>query len=280
MERHLPDGTLQDAKFKRWEKELETAGLRNSEEKDKMKLLRKKRPKVVAEQRAAMMDKLKKEMQADIDLGKKIVAKASPAQIGGGSPQMGVGAKLVVTGPENAGKKTIVGRFRLGDGRGVKFRQKWVLHPSNEQLSVKPASSSRLFHFDLTRKTWAKYAAEMRKYYGEAEGVVFVVDSSDRESLLDARDLLHRMLKDPMLHDSVILVLANKSDAEGALNVGSVTRLLELEQFNQLIWRVVGTSGLSEQGLYEAMDWLSRTLVKKQELAGASPGLVAGSEGG
>mmetsp|Transcript_26416 Transcript_26416/g.66666 ORF Transcript_26416/g.66666 Transcript_26416/m.66666 type:complete len:202 (+) Transcript_26416:74-679(+) len=187
------------------------------------------------------------------------------------------GAKLVVTGPENAGKKTIVGRFRLGDGRGVVRMSDGF---SINQLSVKPASSSRLFHFDLTRKTWAKYAAEMRKYYGEAEGVVFVVDSSDRESLLDARDLLHRMLKDPMLHDSVILVLANKSDAEGALNVGSVTRLLELEQFNQLIWRVVGTSGLSEQGLYEAMDWLSRTLVKKQELAGASPGLVAGSEGG
>lgn len=127
MERHLPDGTLQDAKFKRWQKEVETAGLRNSEEKDKMKQLRKKRPKVVAEQRAAMMDKLKKEMQADIDLGKKIVAKASPAQIGGGSPQMGAVAtsSVAVGGGPRGAKRTGSNLLEVAkDGAGAKRTRK------------------------------------------------------------------------------------------------------------------------------------------------------------
>ena len=63
------------------------------------------------------------------------------------------------------------------------------------------------------------------------------------------------------------MILVNKQDLPDALSVTSVTRVLELDQYNELIWRVVGTSTASEQGVYEALDWLSRTIVKKADLA-------------
>ncbi|CAD7942698.1 unnamed protein product [Amoebophrya sp. A120] len=192
------------------------------------------------------------------------------------------GARVVVMGPQNAGKKTLVGRLKLQEEKIVvrmpdafsirAFRTPPTTVTGSGRADgvgdgPRPAEATpSVLCLDLTRKIWAKYAADLRKYYSQAECLIFVVDSSDRDSLLDAKDLLRRLLKDPSVTDSVILVLANKQDVDGALSVGSVTRLLDLEQFNSLIWRVISTSALSEQGVYEALDWMSRTIVKKAEL--------------
>lgn len=41
-------------------------------------------------------------------------------------------------------------------------------------------------------------------------GVIFVVDSNDRERIAEARDELNRMLNEDELRDAVLLVFANK----------------------------------------------------------------------
>lgn len=41
-------------------------------------------------------------------------------------------------------------------------------------------------------------------------GVIFVVDSNDRERVGEAQDELYKMLQEDELRDAVILVLANK----------------------------------------------------------------------
>lgn len=41
-------------------------------------------------------------------------------------------------------------------------------------------------------------------------GVIFVVDSNDRERVGEARDELFKMLQEDELRDAVVLVLANK----------------------------------------------------------------------
>lgn len=41
-------------------------------------------------------------------------------------------------------------------------------------------------------------------------GLIFVVDSNDRERISEARDELNRMLNEEDLRDSVLLVFANK----------------------------------------------------------------------
>ena len=40
-------------------------------------------------------------------------------------------------------------------------------------------------------------------------GLIFVVDSNDRESILEAKDELSRMLAEDELRDAVLLVFAN-----------------------------------------------------------------------
>lgn len=41
-------------------------------------------------------------------------------------------------------------------------------------------------------------------------GLIFVVDSNDRERISEARDELNRMLNEDELRDAVLLVFANK----------------------------------------------------------------------
>lgn len=49
-----------------------------------------------------------------------------------------------------------------------------------------------------------------KHYYPNTDGLIFVVDSSDKNRIGMAKDELHRMLAEEELKNSVLLVLANK----------------------------------------------------------------------
>lgn len=55
-------------------------------------------------------------------------------------------------------------------------------------------------------------------------GLIFVVDSNDRERVGEAREELMRMLAEDELRDAVLLVFANKQDLPNAMNAAEVRR--------------------------------------------------------
>ncbi|MCL7052156.1 hypothetical protein MKW94_000569, partial [Papaver nudicaule] len=57
-----------------------------------------------------------------------------------------------------------------------------------------------------------------RHYFQNTQGLIFVVDSNDRDRVVEARDELHRMLNEDELRDAVLLVFANKQDLPNASN--------------------------------------------------------------
>ena len=54
-----------------------------------------------------------------------------------------------------------------------------------------------------------------RHYYTGTQGLVFVVDSNDRDRIDEARQELHRILSDREMKDCLLLVFANKQDIPG-----------------------------------------------------------------
>ena len=56
-----------------------------------------------------------------------------------------------------------------------------------------------------------------RHYYTGTQGLVFVVDSQDRERIDEARQELHRILSDREMKDCLLLVFANKQDLPGGM---------------------------------------------------------------
>ena len=54
-----------------------------------------------------------------------------------------------------------------------------------------------------------------RHYYTGTQGLVFVVDSQDRERVDEAKQELHRILSDREMKECLLLVFANKQDLAG-----------------------------------------------------------------
>ncbi len=75
-----------------------------------------------------------------------------------------------------------------------------------------------------------------RHYYQNTQGIIFVVDSNDRERVSDARSELDRMLGEPELNDAILLVFANKQDLPKAMPVPEVTEKLGLHNLRARQW--------------------------------------------
>ncbi|EMS50929.1 ADP-ribosylation factor [Triticum urartu] len=102
-----------------------------------------------------------------------------------------------------------------------------------------------------------------RHYFQNTQGLIFVVDSNDRDRVVEARDELHRMLNEDELRDAVLLVFANKQDLPNAMNAAEITDKLGLHSLRQRHWYIQSTCATSGEGLYEGLDWLSSNIASK-----------------
>ncbi|KAJ8940549.1 hypothetical protein NQ318_003392 [Aromia moschata] len=93
-----------------------------------------------------------------------------------------------------------------------------------------------------------------------AQGLIFVVDSNDRERIGEAKDELMRMLAEDELRDAVLLIFANKQDLPNAMNAAEITDKLGLHSLRNRNWYIQATCATSGDGLYEGLDWLSNQL--------------------
>ena len=67
-----------------------------------------------------------------------------------------------------------------------------------------------------------------RHYYTGTQGLVFVVDSQDRERVDEAKQELHRILSDREMKDCLLLVFANKQDLPGGMSSCRSTSFFDL----------------------------------------------------
>merc|ERR1739844_632122 len=89
-----------------------------------------------------------------------------------------------------------------------------------------------------------------RHYYQGTNGIIFVVDSNDRDRVEDAREELTKMLSEEELRD--------------AMTATELTDKLGLHNLRHRQWYIQSACATSGDGLYEGLDWLSRTLSRKK----------------
>lgn len=102
-----------------------------------------------------------------------------------------------------------------------------------------------------------------RHYFQNTQGLIFVVDSNDRDRVGEARDELHRMLNEDELRDAALLVFANKQDLPNAMNAAEITDRLGLHSLRQRHWYIQSACATSGEGLYEGLDWLSSNIASR-----------------
>ena len=75
-----------------------------------------------------------------------------------------------------------------------------------------------------------------RHYYQNTQALIFVVDSTDRERIQDAKEDLHRVFNEDELKDAVLLVFANKQDLPNAMGKNEVVEKLSLSELRNTQW--------------------------------------------
>ncbi|KAI4315000.1 hypothetical protein L6164_027854 [Bauhinia variegata] len=162
--------------------------------------------------------------------------------------------RILMVGLDAAGKTTILYKLKLGEIittiPTIGFNVETVEY-KNVSFTVWDVGGQ-----DKIRPLW-------RHYFQNTQGLIFVVDSNDRERISEARDELHRMLSEVELRDATLLVFANKQDLPNAMNVAEITDKLGLHSLRQRRWYIQPTCATSGQGLYEGLDWLSSNISTK-----------------
>mmetsp|Transcript_42236 Transcript_42236/g.76372 ORF Transcript_42236/g.76372 Transcript_42236/m.76372 type:complete len:184 (+) Transcript_42236:76-627(+) len=105
----------------------------------------------------------------------------------------------------------------------------------------------------------------LRHFYKQGfEALIFVLDCNDRERTDDALQELQRILDEDDLSGLPLLVFANKQDLPSALKAQDVAEKLGLRALRNRLWFIQSTVATTGDGIYEGLDWLSRTLASKR----------------
>ncbi|CAL1613761.1 unnamed protein product [Knipowitschia caucasica] len=76
----------------------------------------------------------------------------------------------------------------------------------------------------------AECRCKWKELYGEAHGVIFVVDSCDRQRMNEVKEVLGELLKHPRVAGKPLLVLANKQDKMNSFLGSELIEILSLEK--------------------------------------------------
>merc|ERR1712110_1300702 len=127
--------------------------------------------------------------------------------------------RILMVGLDAAGKTTILYKLKLGEIvttiPTIGFNVETVEY-KNISFTVWDVGGQ-----DKIRPLW-------RHYFQNTQGLIFVVDSNDRERIGEAKEGLHRMLNEDELRDAILLVLSNKSDLPQAMSAAETADKLGL----------------------------------------------------
>merc|ERR1711908_185614 len=162
--------------------------------------------------------------------------------------------RILMVGLDAAGKTTILYKLKLGEIvttiPTIGFNVETVEY-KNISLTVWDVGGQ-----DKIRPLW-------RHYFQNTQGLIFVVDSNDRDRIHETKDELHKMLNEDDLRDAVLLVFANKQDLPNAMNAAEITDKLGLHALKQRHWYIQAAIATSGEGLYEGLDWLQANIAQR-----------------
>jgi len=161
-----------------------------------------------------------------------------------------------VVGLDSAGKTTMLNYLRFDKNIetlptiGVNVE---VLRRENVNMSIFDLGGQ--LHF---RSLWGTLMKG-------SSAIIFVIDSSDRDRIDEAKNELWKVLLDPLYPDAPLLIVANKQDREKAMDIQELIEACGLnipEKMSNRSWHIQPTVAITGQGIEEAIRWIVMELDK------------------
>ena len=164
--------------------------------------------------------------------------------------------RILMLGLDNAGKTTVLYKLKV-----------------NETVSSIPTigfNCESIEYKGLNFGMWDvggqdKIRVLWKHYYNNADGLIFVVDSNDKDRFEEASEELGKLLIEEELQGLPLLVFANKQDLKQSASPDDIVSNLNLKSLKGRPWLVQGTSATSGQGLKEGLDLFAKELLKREK---------------
>lgn len=179
--------------------------------------------------------------------------------------------QILVVGLDNSGKSTAIAWLKSTSGKGPSNKASAtaaagapleVVPTVGLQLEEFPRGSVNFKFIDMSGQS--RYRELWGSYFREAQGVLFVVDATDRLRMAVAKDELRLVLNHEQvahrLNSLPFVFLANKMDLDGAVDSIELAALLEVDEAFQHPWLMVSTCATTGEGIEQAMSWLTEKI--------------------
>lgn len=97
------------------------------------------------------------------------------------------------------------------------------------------------------------------KYYSETHGLIFILDSADKERFVEVKQLITDFIHHPDLEGIPVLICCNKQDRSDAQSIQNIIEELGLNDillYQSTPYRICPTSCLTGTGLKESINWI------------------------
>lgn len=162
--------------------------------------------------------------------------------------------RIIMIGLDNAGKTQILYKLKLGESvvtvPTIGFNVETVSYKYVDLVVWDIGGQDRL------RILWKHYTDGIN-------GLIYVIDASDRERIGEAIECLSKELTSPHMYKVPILIFANKQDLPNAISADELTdKLNVLFRNHEKNFRVFESVATEDVGLIQGIDWLFNELVK------------------
>lgn len=161
-------------------------------------------------------------------------------------------SNIICIGLDNSGKSTILNKLKADK------EQTHDIVPT-VGLSVENFSASAINFTVFDMSGQGKYRNLWEAYYNDVDGVIVVIDSSDKLRIVVAKEELDNFLHHNEIKNKgiPILIFSNKMDIRDSLSPSQVSLKLELDQIRNKPWQIFGSNALTGENLNEGVNWLA-----------------------
>ncbi|KAH8420656.1 hypothetical protein KR222_004630 [Zaprionus bogoriensis] len=158
---------------------------------------------------------------------------------------------ILVLGLNNSGKSTIISHFKKAN------EQSTVTVPT-VGFYVEQFYSMGVNIKSIEMSGTSKYRNLWQHQLKNCQGIIYVIDSSDRMRFVVVKDELNLVQQHPDLCCRIVPILfyGNKSDIEDSLSNVKIAAALGLDNIKEKPWHICSSNAISGEGLDEGMQWL------------------------
>ncbi|KAG7877809.1 hypothetical protein KL905_001075 [Ogataea polymorpha] len=174
---------------------------------------------------------------------------------------------VLILGLDNAGKTTFLEQLKSIYVPNYKeLRPERILPTVGQNVGTIQVHGTLLKFWDVggqdsLRELWSEY-------YSNSHAIVFVIDSCDKERLVECSNVLTGVMSNELIEGLPILMLANKQDREDEtkLELVDIKEIFNpiAENLNARDSRVLPVSAITGEGVKDAIEWLYTRLIRNK----------------